>query len=94
MRRSLADMLSAEEEEQFELELAAARFPVSRFFCFPVLDCFGDEDVRQVRLMSEVVSVAGSACGGGSGGSGAGAANSWSDCGVGVDFLSAEEKQS
>ena len=87
----MADMLSAEEEEQFELELAAARFPVSRFFCFPVLDCFGDEDVRQVRLMSEVVSVAGSACGGGSG---AGAANSWSDCGVRVDFLSAEEKQS
>ena len=77
-----------------ELELAP-RFPVSRFFCFPVLDCFGDEDVRQVRLMSEVVSVAGGACGVGSGGSGAGAANSWSDCsGAGVDFLSADEEQS
>ena len=93
--RSLADMFSAEEEQ---LEFPDLDFPV--FGCLlPVLDCLGeDEEVRQVRLMSEVVSVAGnSGCGGcgyGCGGwtGAAGTANSWSsDCGGGVDFLSAKD---
>ena len=93
MRRSLADMFSAE-EEQFESELEC--FPVFVVRCFPDLDCFGDEDddVRQVRLISDVVSVVGATCGVGSnGGGGRGRANSWSDCGGGDDFLSAQEKQ-
>lgn len=57
----MADMLVSPEEEQFEFEL---EFPSLLYFpdfdcccCgFPVLEFFGD-DARQVRLMSEVVSV-------------------------------------